>query len=499
MSQRIPQAAFARFQELEHEEQNVRQSVAGQMGTEIPMLYGFNSNFLVNPSNIGTGILARMIELDDTIASAHMFSNLMVLAKIGEYHNENSEISDFVNESLSKLIRPTWQESKESQLSSRGFGFSVTEKVYGLNKKYQKVPARLPTYHPSTIAFEVDETGQITEKGILQFVLANNQFNNPNNIWPKVNYGWKVKNPFETPTDRLLPARIPFLYQYGLTRIPRDKVIHHIGNAGMAFGNPYGKTPVRTAHALWQLKVFFMKQMGIAGKRNATSKLWGTAPKGEASVKMRGADGIEKLVSPREAVRRMISEAETDDGIVTGTEAEGYKIEVLQSMANLGDFVTVINAIDVWMFRCWLLPSLVMTDGSAGSRSLGDKHFEIVDHVAGSDAEKFNKTLMIDFIQPMIIDNYGEQNDYGSFTNRPQSTQEREILANIFSSLTTSGWMKPHVKEDMDFVRKTLSLPKDMDRSFDIDLPGEDGSGKVKGKSQSQVPGDKPKDGSKEE
>lgn len=499
----IPQAAFARFQELEREEQNVRQSIGDQRGTEIPSLYGFNSTFLVNPSNIGTGILARMIELDDTIASAHMFSNLMVLAKIGEYHHEKrQDIADFVNESLNNLIRPTWQEAKESMLSARGFGFSVTEKVYGLNNLYQKVPVRLPTYHPSTIAFEVDQTGQITDDGVLQFVLQYNQMSNPNNIWAKINYGWKVKNPFETPSDRLHPTRIPFLYQYGLTRIPRDKVIHHVGNAGMSFGNPYGKTPVRTAHLLWQLKVFFLKQMGIAGKRNATSKLWATAPKGEANVKVRRADGTDDLVSPREAVRKMLAEAEMDDGIVTGTENEGYKIEVLQSLANLGDFVAVINAIDVWMFRCWLLPSLVMTDGSAGSRSLGDKHFEIVDHVAGSDAEKFTKTLMVDLIQPMIIDNFGTQKDYGGFTNRPQSTQEREILSNIYNTLTTSGWMKPHVKEDMDFVRKSLSLPKDMDRGFDIDVPGgvDDGTGKGKPAGQSRsraTEGDKESTGTK--
>jgi hypothetical protein len=468
VTERAPQIAYDRLWQLDREEQAIQRTMGSQVGTEVPQLYGFNNTFLVNPSNIGVGILARMIELDDTIASAHMFSNLMVLAKIGDYHHENAEISDFVNEALSKLVRPTWQESKESQLSARGFGFSVTEKVYGLNKQYQKIPMRLPTYHPATLAFEVDPSGQITPDGVLQFVLQNNQFSNPNNVWAKITYGWKVKNPFETPSDRQFPWRIPFLYQYGLARIPRDKVIHHIGNAGMAFGSPYGKTPVRTAHLLWQLKVFFLKQMGIAGKRNATAKLWGTAPKGEANVKMKNAEGGEELVSPREAVRRMIADAETDDGIVTGTELEGYKLSVLPSLANLNDFVAVINAIDVWMFRCWLLPSLVMTDGSAGSRSLGDKHFEIVDHVSGQEADKFKKTLMIDLVQPMITENFGEQDDYGEFTSRPQSTQEREMLANIFSTLTNSGWMKPYVKEDMAFVRKTMSLPDDMDRSFDL-------------------------------
>jgi hypothetical protein len=492
----VPQAAYDRFHQLDREEQSVRQSLSGQIGTEIPRLYGFNDTFLVNPSNIGTGILARMLELDDTIFSAHSFANLMVLAKIGEYHHENETIAKFVNKTLKQLKRPTWRESMEAQLSSRGFGFSITEKVFGLNALYQKIPVRLATYHPSTIAFEVDPSGQITPDGVLQFVLQNNQWSNPNNIWARINYGWKVKNPFETPSDRQFPSRLPFIYQYGLARIPRDKVIHHVNGIGLSFGSPYGKTPVRTAHLLWQLKVFFIKQMGIAGKRNATSKIWATAPKQEANVKIKGIHGKDELVTPREAVRRLIADAETDDGIVTGTESEGYKLTVLNSLANLNDFVGVINAIDVWMFRCWLLPSLVMTDGSAGSRSLGDKHFEIVDHVAGSDAEKFTQTLIFDLVQPMIEDNFGPQEDYGHFTSRPQSTQEREMLANIFATVTSAGYMSPAVENDMNFVRKSMSLPKNTDQSFFIRNPDDEG-GAAGGKDQGDKQ-DKTDGGSKE-
>jgi hypothetical protein len=72
-------------------------------------------------------MIARMIQTDETVQGAFMFKNLMMLAKIGEYHHENSEIADHVNETLSALKYPTWSESLEAQASAHGFGFSCTE------------------------------------------------------------------------------------------------------------------------------------------------------------------------------------------------------------------------------------------------------------------------------------------------------------------------------------------------------------------------------------
>jgi hypothetical protein len=469
----IPPQALERIEALQAEEEILEKSVAHQTGTSIPTLFADAATFIVNPSNVGTGILSRMVETDDTVSSAVQFKTLMVLAKIGEYHHEDAEIADFVNDFLSKLKRPTWQQTMESMLSATAYGFSVSETVFGLNKKLQKVPVRIPTYHPSTLAFETDPFGNVTEQGILQFIHQFNQYSNPNNMWQKISYGFQVKNPFTTPTDRLMPTRIPFVSNYGMARIPRNKVVHHVNLAGLSFGSPYGKTAVRTAHLPWQLKVFFMRQMGIAGKRASTPTLWGTAPMGTNNVLYKSPDAPKgdkgELLSPAQALKAMLSDRETDDAIVTGTDKDGYHLEALTNTANMDGFLNVINNLDVRMFRCFLLPSLVMTDGSAGSRALGDKHFQIVDHISSIEADNFGQTVINDLIERVIIENFGEQNDYGKFTKRPQSVEERERLANMFGTLTTSGIMKTHVPEDMDYMRSSLSLPKDADKSFDID------------------------------
>ena len=459
---------FDRVKQLQKEQEAINRMERDQIGTSIPRLFSQADSFVVNPSSVGTGILARMMETDDAVSSSIQFKILMIMSKIGEYHHDNSEINDFVNGFLKKLKHPTWPEALEAMLSCKGYGFSVSEFNLGLDSNLNKVPVSISTYHPSTIAFETDQFGKITENGVIQFILQTSQFTNPNGRFFGVQYGWNIKNPFQTPTDRLLPWRIPFLSQYGMTRIPRNKVIHLTNLPMFSFGSPYGKTEVRTAHLAWQLKNFLLKQVGVAGKRNANGFLWGTAPHNGQNIKVKTPNG-EMDVNAAEALRNLLSEREGDDAVVTGPEANGWKLTSMSINGNMDSMMNTIDKLDTKIFRAFLLPSLVMTDGSAGSRALGDKHFEIVNKIAESESIKFCQSIINDMIERIVKENFGEQEDYGSFKQRPQGIEERERLANMFATLTTSGVLKNHVKEDMAYMRQTLSLPKDADNSFDIE------------------------------
>ena len=456
-------------------------SVAGatgdkeQIGTAVPVWYGMQNTFIANPSNVGIGIVARMIETDETVKSSVQFKSLMMLSKIGEYQHEDPELAKFVNDFLNSMRGPTWAESKEAQSSSFAYGFSISEIIWGLNKKNQKVPVRVKTYHPSTICFEVDPYGDVTEEGVVQFVVQNAQFSNPNTYFPYFQYGFQVKNPFETPNDRLLPYRMPFIANYGLARIPKDKVIHHVECPMLSFGSPYGKTPVRTVHLAWQMKVFFMRQMGIAGKRQASPFVWGTAPHNQNKVRVKNPD-TQKFedLNPIEALTEILRSRSTDDSVVTGPESIGYKLQAITSQTNLDQFLNVIDHLNTYIFRGFLLPSLVMTDGSAGSRALGDKHFQIVDRIAEEDAKKFGETIINQLIRPAIEKNFGEQENYGHFAQRPQNIEERERLSNMFTTLANSGYMKAFDKTDGEYVRSTLHLPKQEESFYQAPMPNFD-------------------------
>jgi len=465
----ISQSILDRITQLQAEDHFLDKMGKGQFGTSIPKLFSQNDTFVANPSQVGTSILSRMVDTDDSVSSAVQFKILMIMAKIGEYQHERQEITEFVNEFMKKMKRPTWHEAMEAMLSCKAYGFSASEIIWGLDRKLQQVPVRISTYHPSTMAFEVDQYGSITDDGVIQFVQQFAQFSNPNNRLYGIQWGWQVKNPFVTPTDRLHPYRMPFMNNYGMVRIPRNKVIHLTNLPMFSFGSPYGKTEVRTAHLAWGLKNFLLRQLGIAGKRSANGFIWATAPKGVQNVKFKNPEtGREEEGSPIEVLNRMMATRESDDSIVTHPEIDGYKITNVGATANMDQILNAINNLDVRIFRCFLLPSLVMTDGSAGSRSLGDKHFEIVDKVAESESIKFCQAIVNDMIEPAIRANFGEMDDYGGFKQRPQSTEERSTIASMFATLTTSGILKNHVKGDMDYMRQTLSLPKDTDTSFDI-------------------------------
>lgn len=479
---------FNRLQELRQEDEQFQKIIDAQVGTSIPHFYGMLKTLIVNPSNINVGILSRMVDTDDTISSSVEFKSLMVLSKVGEYHHEDKEIKDFVNDFLKRLERPTWQETMEGILTAMSFGFSVSEIVWGLDKNMNKVPVKIPTYHPATLCFETDPNGEITEDGIVQFTSQFNVGSNPNNIFPYIRYGYKVNNPFETPFDKLMPQRVPFTSNYYMVRIPRSKCIHFVYRTGQAFGSPYGKTPVRTAHLLWQLKNFFMKQMGIAGKRKAHPLLWGTAPKGVNQVQTQLKDDTKENLSPAQALTKMLEQIENDDAVVTGPEGDGWKISAIMHNITLSNYTDVINQLNVWIFRCFLLPSLVMTDGSAGSRSLGDKHFEIVDQIAASEAKNFTNAIITDLIRPAIEANFGQQDDYGKFNDRPQNIEERERLAGIFANLANSGWMSPANKEDRAFVRSNLNLNEDSEKLFDITSDADDSEFEPSKEDQDKIP-----------
>jgi phage gp29-like protein len=183
---------------------------------------------------------------------------------------------------------------------------------------------------------------------------------------------------------------------------------------------------------------------------------------------MRRGDGQTVEDTPIEVLSRILSDREGDDSVVTGPEDIGYKLTAITAQMDLNQYLAVLNWLDTQMFRAFLLPSLVMTDGSAGSRALGDKHFQIVDRIAEEESQLFTQTIINQLIRPAIEMNFGEQDDYGHFSARPQNIEERERLANMFSSLANAGFMKAYDKTDGDFVRSSLHLPE-QDESFYVE------------------------------
>ena len=139
-SGRALEAVSLRLQGLQLEEKIISEIVGDQAGTSIPRAFNVSSNnFIIDPSNIGTGILDRMVKTDDTISAAVQFKIMMIVSKMGDYQHENPKIQEFVQGYLKGLRRPTWSESMEAMLSFHAYKFSVSEIVFGLDNQLRKV------------------------------------------------------------------------------------------------------------------------------------------------------------------------------------------------------------------------------------------------------------------------------------------------------------------------------------------------------------------------
>jgi len=110
-------AVETRIAGLEAEEKEIKAMVDEQFGTSIPRAFNVSSqNFIIDPSNVGTGILDRMIKTDDTISAAVQLKILMIVSKIGEFQHEDKKIKEFIQKSLDNMRRPNWGAAMEGML-----------------------------------------------------------------------------------------------------------------------------------------------------------------------------------------------------------------------------------------------------------------------------------------------------------------------------------------------------------------------------------------------
>jgi hypothetical protein len=158
-------------------------------------------------------------------------------------------------------------------------------------------------------------------------------------------------------------------------------------------------------------------------------------------------------------MKDLLRKRQSNDSIVTGSEEDGYKITSIMNQCDLEQIIDVLKFLNTMIFRSFVIPSLVVTDGE-GSRSLGEKQFEIVDQMASEDAENFADNIVDQMIKRTIIENFGEQDNYGEFAKKPLSLAERKELSDMFCNLANAGWMSPLDKSQGDHVASVLDIPE---------------------------------------
>jgi len=442
-----------------------------QMGTSTPQLYGSLSRFIANPSTVSVETYKRMLDTDETIGSGIDFLNLCLIARFGDYKHPDPEIQSFVRRALGQM-EGSWHKNLEEMFSAEWSGFSITEQVWKFEKDFDGVPAFVPqklvTYPPLTMVFAVDRHGKVLPDGIYQYQRFHNTFFNSYLRGPGGDdlNGFRP-DLFASMGDYPYPIRIAADLTYLTVKIPLAKVIHLRSTSAGEFNNPYGRSILRRVYKNWVLKDAFLKMWLVAADRKGTPLVVGYAAPNDTVLES-NRHGDPTAATPQRSDQAMANTFKTIHNssfiVLPGKKGEIYDVEAIQVQGDMNVFKDGIDYFNKAIMRGLLIPPLIMGGDGGGSYALGDVHRKLFDKIIDGKLKPYQQDILQQFIKPLLSYNFPvkrwEKQGLGEFFLEEYDPEMMEKLSNIFSSLTTTGYMTPESQADMDFVRAKMGAPK---------------------------------------
>ncbi|SDI49424.1 phage portal protein family protein [Paenibacillus naphthalenovorans] len=398
-----------------------------QFGSQLTgMLYSFSLG-TSNPDSIGIDVYERMIETDETIGSGVDFLISTVVSRLGRYHHENPDISDFINRCFEEMNGSLVLACYDI-LSAVWAGYSTTE-INFTAKSGKIMIDNLVTYHPRSIKFDIDRsTGKLKDNGVIQQA------------------GVAVER----------------------IEIPKDKCIIYTHNP--RFGNLYGRSQLKRTYKNWLLKDTILKMWATALDRFGTPLLGAFSEDAMVTVEI---DGEEKQISAIDYLLGILSNIQNETALAF---TKGVDVKTLYNpTGNIGEnFHQAILYLNKMLYRSLLIPSLIFDEGDrSGSLALGESHFAAFDQMSGSIYRRLTETLIEQLVARLIDYNFGPQQNYGQFAEAQVSLVYQKLIAEIFKQYVEIGVLDPATEEDFSYMRSTAGLP---DREL---VPAEDDSQKA--------------------
>lgn len=442
-----------------------------QIGTAVPQLYGSLSRFIANPSTVSVETYKRMLDTDDTVGAGIDFLNLAMLARFGDYKHKSPEITYFVRQALAQMDG-SWHENLEEMLSAEWAGFSITEELWKCETDFcggfAYVPKKLVTYPPLTLVFAVDRHGELLEDGIYQYQRFHNTFFNSFVFGIRAGDidGFRP-DLFASIGDFPYPIRIASDLTYLTVKIPRHKIIHLKSSVSGKFGNPYGRSSLRRAYKHWVAKDAFLKMYIVAADRKGTPLVVGYADTNTTLLQQTNNEfnhgGVNKGRADMAMAEIMKTIHNSSFIVLPGKKGEIYEVEAIQVQGDMNIFKDGMSRFDQGIMRALLIPPLAMTNGDGvGSFALAQEHTKLLAKMIDGKLKIHKQGILQQFIRKILQYNFPraawEKDGLGDFVLEEYDAEAMEKLANIYSSLTTSGYMSPSDQEDMTEVRMKMNL-----------------------------------------
>jgi len=367
--------------------------------------YSESYNFPYNPDPLARGQYATYDEMknDDQVKAAMSIKKDMVLNTswqiVCDDENVKKEIEKTLNEVNAGKLYGGFDSFLRDILSAYEYGFSMSEVLFKLEggKYWLKSCATKP---PHTFEFDVDDFGDVT---------------NVRQIGNKGNLNFE-------------PA---YFLHYGYQQ---------------EWGNPFGKSDLKSAHPAWKAKKFFMRMFAIYAERFGTPTTVGKYPKNY------GTSEITQFNTVLKSIQNNTTLAIPEDALVDFVQATRDGSDV---------YTKGMDMFNLWIARSILVPDLLGVSGekvSGGSYSLGEKHFNMFLATLANDRKILASKINEKIIDPILKANYGDKIK-AFFKFLPYSEDDSLEMSKTWVDAVKGHVFKPN-EQEINHFRKTTGFPE---------------------------------------
>ena len=250
--------------------------------------------------------------------------------------------------------------------------------------------------------------------------------------------------------------------------VPYWKTIHVTNALALNFSerSVYGTPEMLRAYPYIRLKQLMFGEMGISAKRLATGFVVGQADS-NTRVQLYGSDGKPLpdgyggyvTESSVQALARQLTLLENHASIVTD---KANIVSALNIPAGEQFWNLALSLVNTQIMRAMLCPEALLSEGSGvlGMATLSATQLSIFDSSIEAVVAQIRDSIIEKVIQPLLIWNYGKQDDYGSFEiDKKTDPNTENLVTNTLMSAMSMGLIQNSDLEAVNKLREGVGLP----------------------------------------
>lgn len=314
-------------------------------------------------------------------------------------------IKKFLTSCFNEDIESSFEESLYEILSALDYGYSVTEKIFKLDKGQWKIKY-LKTRYPNTFEFRTDDKGNLGEKGLVQHTQTR-----------------------------------------GNQCLPEDKFIIFTYQA--EFGNIYGTPDLRAAYKPWWAKNFIIKCWNIYLERFGMPTI------------IAKYDSNSATETDQANLATILKNVQAKTSMVL---PDSLQVELLQSTkTGEADYGSAIDRYNMQIARSLLVPDLMGMGGAetgGGSYSLGEKQFEMFLMILKRIRSTLERKINLELVKPLMDLNFGARKGYPvkfKFNDINDDLKYKNLTA--WKDVVQGAKLKP-TDEEVNWARRIVGAPE---------------------------------------